>query len=177
MRRDILAACKRSGVAPCTTNDFRRTHATMLSEAGVDRDVTRRLLGHTTTKLVDLVYGQPSTAALGALAEEKLLTAAPVQGRYIDPGTGTDGAANSAENSEPISRLELETCGLRSRSGARLNPSEAIRTGEKEASGSGAERNRLVGRTETLHGPSAWGLVFAYGAALKKRGSGSGEVA
>jgi len=83
MRRDIRAACKRAGIAPCTTNDFRRTNATMLSEAGVDRDVTRRLLGHTTTKLVDLVYGQPSTDALGALAEAKLLTAAPVQGRYI----------------------------------------------------------------------------------------------
>lgn len=81
LRRDIAAACVRAGIDVCTPNDLRRTHATLLAEAGVDRDVTRRLLGHTTTRLVDTVYGQPTTEALGALAEAKLLTAAPLQGR------------------------------------------------------------------------------------------------
>lgn len=76
--RDLKAACKRAGIEACGPNDFRRTHATLLSEAGVDADVTRRLLGHTTRNLVDRVYGQPSTAALGELAEAKLLGAAPL---------------------------------------------------------------------------------------------------
>lgn len=88
LRRDIAAACARAGIQPCTPNDLRRTHATLLAEHGVDRDVTRRLLGHTTTRLVDTVYGQPTTEALGALAEAKLLTAAPLHGRDTgDQGT------------------------------------------------------------------------------------------
>lgn len=73
--RDLAAACRRAGIEPCTPNDLRRTHATLLSEAGVDRDVTRRLLGHTTTNLVDRVYGQPSTAALAELAESSIARA------------------------------------------------------------------------------------------------------
>jgi integrase len=81
LRRDLAAACRRAGIAVATPNDLRRTHATLLASAGVDRDVTRRLLGHTTTRLVDTVYGHPTTEALGALAEAKLLTAAPLQGR------------------------------------------------------------------------------------------------
>jgi integrase len=85
LRRDLARACQRAEIAVCTPNDLRRTHATLLAEAGVDRDVTRRLLGHTTTRLVDTVYGQPTTEALGALAEAKLLTAAPLQGRDTEP--------------------------------------------------------------------------------------------
>jgi integrase len=73
----IYAACERAKIERCSPNDFRRTHATLLAEAGVDRDVTRRLLGHTTTRLVDTVYGQPRPEALGALAEERLTRAAP----------------------------------------------------------------------------------------------------
>jgi integrase len=84
LRRDLAAACARAGIAVATPNDLRRTHATLLAEAGVDRDVTRRLLGHTTTRLVDTVYGQPTTEALGALAEAKLLSVAPLQKRYSD---------------------------------------------------------------------------------------------
>jgi integrase len=88
LRRDLAAACARAGIQSATPNDFRRTHATLLAEAGVDRDVTRRLLGHTTTRLVDTVYGQPTTEALGALAEAKLLTAAPLHGRDTDLEVG-----------------------------------------------------------------------------------------
>ena len=107
LRRDIAAACVRAGIAPCTPNDLRRTHATFLAEAGVDRDVTRRLLGHTTTRLVDTVYGQPTTEALGALAEAKLLTAAPLHGRDTAPGN------HGAEPQKPGADFEIRTRDLR----------------------------------------------------------------
>lgn len=81
LRRDISAACARAGIPNATPNDLRRTHATLLTEAGVDRDVTRRLLGHTTTRLLDTIYAQPTPEALGVLAEARLLTAAPLHGR------------------------------------------------------------------------------------------------
>jgi integrase len=72
LSRDLAAACERAGIAPVTPNDLRRTHATLLVERGVDRDVVRRLLGHTTTAMVDRVYGQPRVTALAALAEQAL---------------------------------------------------------------------------------------------------------
>lgn len=118
LHRDIKAACKRAGITAATPNDFRRTHATLLSEEGVDADVTRRLLGHTTRALVDRIYARPRPEALGKLAEAKLLTAVPLQIRHTEPSVAEEGAAseaNPAENMEPISRLELETCGLRNR--------------------------------------------------------------
>jgi len=73
--KSLAWACKRAGIDYCSPNDFRRTHATLLHESGVDRDVIRRLLGHTSTAMVDKVYGQPKPEALRDLAEAKLLTA------------------------------------------------------------------------------------------------------
>jgi integrase len=72
MNHELAKACVRAGVPHASPNDLRRTHATWLLEAGVDRDVIRRLLGHTTTRLVDQVYGRPSPEALALLAEERL---------------------------------------------------------------------------------------------------------
>ncbi len=72
VRHELIEACARAGIAPCTPNDLRRTFSTMLSEAGVDRDTIRRFLGHTTTAMVDRVYGQPKTEALAGLAEARL---------------------------------------------------------------------------------------------------------
>ncbi len=115
LHRDIKAACKRAGIVNATPNDFRRTHATLLSEEGVDADVTRRLLGHTTRALVDRIYARPRPEALGRLAEAKLLLAAPLHQRDSGVACTSEPIANQAENTEPISRLELETCGLRNR--------------------------------------------------------------
>ena len=72
IQRELAAACRRAGIDRCTPNDLRRTHATLLQESGLDRDILRRLLGHTTTAMVDTVYGQPRPEALGVLAEEQL---------------------------------------------------------------------------------------------------------
>jgi len=58
IRRDLHAACKRAHIAPCSSNDLRRTFATWLLRAGVPNDRVARLLGHTTTHMVDRVYGK-----------------------------------------------------------------------------------------------------------------------
>lgn len=79
LRRELLKACKRAGIAPATPNDFRRTCCTLMYEGGVDRDVARRILGHASTAMVDKIYGKPTPEALGALAERALLeSASPV---------------------------------------------------------------------------------------------------
>jgi integrase len=108
--RDMAAACRRAGIDKVTSNDLRRTHSTLLIEAGVDRDVVRRLLGHTTTTMVDRVYGQPTTEALAQLAERKLELALPLLPEYKDvtqSGGGTD-TEDSEQPENPISPRSSE---------------------------------------------------------------------
>lgn len=64
--RDLPAACVRAGVPKCTPNDLRRTFASWLIQAGVSNRIVARLLGHSTTRMVDLVYGQIDDATLAA---------------------------------------------------------------------------------------------------------------
>jgi hypothetical protein len=69
--RDLAAACKRAGIEACTPNDLRRTHATLLRNAGVDRDVVRSLLGHAAgSKMLETVYDAPKPLELAARAGE-----------------------------------------------------------------------------------------------------------
>src|SRR6266852_1680429 len=56
-RRDLRAACARLGIPPVTANDLRRTFASWLKQQGVDSMVVARLMGHTTSAMVERVYG------------------------------------------------------------------------------------------------------------------------
>lgn len=64
VRRDLAAACKRVGVVRVTPNDLRRTFSSWLVQRGVSNFTVSRLLGHSTTKMVDRVYGHLSKQAL-----------------------------------------------------------------------------------------------------------------
>ena len=56
--RDLPAACARAGVPRVTLNDLRRTFASWSVQAGVPAKVIANLMGHTSTRMVDLVYGR-----------------------------------------------------------------------------------------------------------------------
>ncbi|MGE0206150.1 MAG: tyrosine-type recombinase/integrase [Hyphomicrobiaceae bacterium] len=64
--RDLPAACIRAGVPRCTPNDLRRTFASWLVQSGVSLLVVSRLLGHSSTRMVEMVYGQLDDATLAA---------------------------------------------------------------------------------------------------------------
>lgn len=64
VRRDLALACEAAGVPRVTPNDLRRTFASWLVQARESNFVVSRLLGHSTTKMVDLVYGQLSADTL-----------------------------------------------------------------------------------------------------------------
>jgi integrase len=70
LRRDVLAACKRAGVPEVSLNDLRRSFATWHLEAGVSNVLVAKYLGHTTTEMVDRIYGRPSVESLKKLTEE-----------------------------------------------------------------------------------------------------------
>lgn len=65
--RDLPAAAKRAGIKKhITPNDLRRTFASWLVQEGVSLYVVSRLLGHSSTRMVELVYGQLDDATLVA---------------------------------------------------------------------------------------------------------------
>ncbi len=66
VRRDLAHACKRAGIERVSPNDLRRTYASWLVNAGVPLQQVARLLGHKSTRMVDLVYGKLSDATLTA---------------------------------------------------------------------------------------------------------------
>jgi len=62
--RDIAAACKRASIDRCSPHDFRRTFGSWLIQAGVPLAVARRLMGHASVKMLDMVYGQVDQVTL-----------------------------------------------------------------------------------------------------------------
>lgn len=168
--RDLDRACQRAGIERCTPNDLRRTHATLLREIGVDRDVVRRLMGHTTTALVDRVYGQPRVEMLAEQAESAIVRekTVSVQIRHT-----FDSAAASVE--QP-SRGKHAGATSRSRTGD-LRFTNPVDCTQKQRA---PESIRIVtGRvggctdagacTDTSHPASAWSLAFAMEDFLTRR--------
>ncbi len=83
VRRDLPAACIRAKVPTITPNDLRRTFASWLKQQGVDSAIVARFLGHRSTRMVDLVYGQFDH---GTLAQA--MTKLPSFSRSPDCDTG-----------------------------------------------------------------------------------------
>lgn len=64
VHRDLKEACSALGIQPVTPNDLRRTFASWMLQRGVSNRLVAALLGHSTTRMVDLVYGQLGSEAL-----------------------------------------------------------------------------------------------------------------
>jgi integrase len=74
VRRDLAVACGHAGVTKVTPRDLRRSHGTILTQAGVEPHLVGKMLGHADSRMVDRVYGQMSVKALGALVSDRLGT-------------------------------------------------------------------------------------------------------
>ena len=79
-RRDIRRACELAQIPPCSWNDLRRTFASMLVQAGADNAHTARALGHSTSAMVDRVYGRHSPNSLGDLLATSIAGATALPG-------------------------------------------------------------------------------------------------
>jgi len=64
VRRDLAVACKRVGAPVVTPNDLRRTFASWLVQAGETSYVVAQLLGHSSSAMVERVYGRLSGQTL-----------------------------------------------------------------------------------------------------------------
>lgn len=65
--RALKRACERAQIARCSTNDLRRTHMTLLHQAGIPNEVLKNISRHTTTRMLDERYAVDDVAATAAL--------------------------------------------------------------------------------------------------------------
>jgi integrase len=65
-RRDLIAACERAKIEPCSPNDLRRTFAHWMRQEGVAPDLVGPAMGHVDTRMVERVYGRLRGAELAA---------------------------------------------------------------------------------------------------------------
>lgn len=79
--RDLEVACTQAHALKCSPNDLRRTIATWLRAGGVDISIIAAFLGHTTSRMVERVYGRISPEDLRA----------QITGRYVDRQRGKTG--------------------------------------------------------------------------------------
>ena len=77
IRRDLIAACDRAKIPPCSPNDLRRTFSRWLRAEGVPLEVIAPLMGHATTKMVQLVYGVQTPDELAARVRATCTMGAP----------------------------------------------------------------------------------------------------
>ena len=70
--RDMRAACERAEVPPTTCRDLRRTAAQWLRERGAPTATIAEFLGHSSTAMVERVYGRLEGARLGEVMERAM---------------------------------------------------------------------------------------------------------
>ncbi len=105
-RRDLRAACARVGILPVSANDLRRTFASWLKQRGVDSMVVARLLGHTSSAMVERVYGhlndQSLTGATNMLPRLEDLPPIPVTESGLLVGQDRLPETSSSEESQEV---------------------------------------------------------------------------
>lgn len=72
VRRDLLEACERAGIAACSPNDLRRTMLTLLRARGVEPQLLGVFAGHADSRMVERVYGRLAPEQLAHLLHERL---------------------------------------------------------------------------------------------------------
>lgn len=106
MKRDLAKACKRAGIAPVTSNDFRRTHGTWLAEAGVSDEHIGKVLRHADGRMARRVYGKLTPAKLGKLLEAKTSATIPQQLTVSGESATAESSAVPSDSTEDDMRIE-----------------------------------------------------------------------
>ncbi len=178
--RDLRSACRRAGIEPCTANDLRRTHATLLRHAGVDRDVTRRLLGHTEgSTMLEQVYDQPKPLELAERAGDLSALARQL------PGARDRATSLHCSKSRPDGQCESGLFTGRAPQDSNLRPTApealasastslpaAFSPADPTLDRAGRARTGVGNHTTTLH-PAGWGIALAAESAFARRRSGT----
>ena len=68
--RSLALACKRAGIPRVSPNDLRRTHTSLLSQAGISNSELKHVTRHTTTRMLDIHYAQTNLDAVADALEK-----------------------------------------------------------------------------------------------------------
>jgi integrase len=63
VHRSLIIAAKNAGIERVSPNDLRRTHASLLRQAGVALEDIREVTRHESTRMLEMVYGRTNLAA------------------------------------------------------------------------------------------------------------------
>jgi|GEM_PF-899865 integrase len=114
MRGDLRRVCDRLGIDPVSANDLRRTFGSRLKNSGVDSAVIARLMGHTSTRMVDRVYGRldditlaKAMAKLGEGVSRSVSSEMYTGGLPGTPGQVSEGVGPVGETNERRSNVRL----------------------------------------------------------------------
>lgn len=99
VRRDLQRACKRAGVPRVSPNDLRRTFASWLVNQGVDLLTVAALLGHSSTRMVEMVYGKLADSTLRA-AIGRLPGSVPTYVPALGSAPGETGSSGHVEGDD-----------------------------------------------------------------------------
>jgi len=86
---------------PVSPNDLRRTYASWLKQRGVDSMIVAKLLGHTTSRMVELVYGHLDDAAMQAACSQLPTVGRTPLAPATDSGTGQRNRTPRAGSTAP----------------------------------------------------------------------------
>lgn len=170
MLRDVKAACKRLGIAPVSANDLRRTPSSWLRAEGVEPHLIGALMGHTTSAMVERVYGRLQPEGLRSLLSDRL-DAGPLGGESLMGGASVVSGLPAA--SEAVAEIAIRACfpeveavscesrdGLRSRkSSVRIGPGAPFDCAylAEQVAGPGGGGERLMRARRALWGAAnAW---------------------
>ncbi len=99
VRRDLASACVAVAIPPVTPNDLRRTFGSWLRAWGVTPDLIGAAMGHTTSRMVEKVYGRLSPADLGALIDAR--TTGLLMGGEPAKTSSTETTGDTDDDHEP----------------------------------------------------------------------------
>jgi len=86
VRRSLANACKRIGIPPVSPNDLRRTFSKWLRNEGVGTDLIASAMGHTSSRMVERVYGKIASEDLGRLLRERVRGGLLMAGEAVKTG-------------------------------------------------------------------------------------------
>lgn len=98
MARDLAKASRAAGIAPCTSNDLRRTFGTWMRASGASLELLAPAMGHATTRMVEQVYARLDVTQLTALLKA---SAADVQEPLASQPNGETVPEVYADSTEP----------------------------------------------------------------------------
>jgi integrase len=88
--RDLPKVCTLAGIEKATPNDLRRTYASWLVNLEAPLKVVANLRGHSSTRMVDLVYGRVADETQRMWVAKLAMPSRPLGVKQTPPGRGTN---------------------------------------------------------------------------------------